>query len=291
MKRPSFSYRLIAAALAALVMGLASCYPASDSGSATKPTAYDRVLQTKTLRVAYISYPPSFIKDAKTGKYSGIMHEVLQDIAKRMELKIEYVEETAWGTMIEVVNTGRVDLVCTGLWPNATRGKFVDFTEPVYFSPIRAYVKTGNRAFDGNLAAINSSGVKIATIDGEMTSIIANADYPDAKAEAHPQSTDIAQMLLELATGKASVTFVEPAVANGFLRTNPGMVEAVKGVDPVRVFPNVMMVAKGEGKLLSMLNTALGEAANTGVMDRIIEKYENAPGLFLRRQLPYRISP
>jgi hypothetical protein len=51
------------------------------------------------------------------------------------------------------------------------------------------------------------------------------------------------------------------------------------------------MVAKSEGKLLSTLNTAMEEVANTGVIDRIVAKYERTPGLFLRRQFPYRTSP
>lgn len=263
----------------------------SDTRASTRASAYDRVLQAKTLRVAYISYPPSFIKDANTGEYSGIFHEVLQEMAKRLDLKVDYSEETAWGTMIEAVSSGRVDLVCTGIWPNASRGKLVDFTNPVYFSPIKAYVRAGNTAFDGNLASINSRDVKIAVIDGEMTSIIANADYPNATAQSYPQTTDIAQMLLEVATGKAQVTFVEPAVAAEFAQKNPGMVQEVKNVPAVRVFPNVMMVAKGEPKLLSMLNIAMEEVANAGIIDRIVTKYERSPGLFMRRQLPYRLTP
>jgi ABC-type amino acid transport substrate-binding protein len=178
-------------------------------------------------------------------------------------------------------------MVCTGLWPNAARGKLVDFTDAVYFSPIKAYAKAGNHAFDGNLSAINSGTVKIAAIDGEMSSIIARTDFPKGDAQALPQTTDIAQLLLEIADDKSHVTFVEPAVANEFTLHNPGKIEEIKNIPPLRVFPNVFMVAKGEQSLLSMLNIALGEIANTGVIDRIVTKYEKSPGLFLRRQLPY----
>jgi ABC-type amino acid transport substrate-binding protein len=281
------------AILATLLIVSLIAFSACDrkSGASGQNKAYEHALQTKTLRVAYISYPPSFIRDANTGQYSGIMHDVLREMAKRMDLKVDYSEETAWGTMIEAVNTGRVDLVCTGLWPNATRGKLVDFTEPVYFSPIKAYVKAGNTTFDGNLNAINAKGVKIATIDGEMTSIISAADFPQATMASHPQTTDIAQMLLEIGTGKADVTFVEPAVAAGFLEKNQGMVEEVRNIPPIRVFPNVIMVSKDEPKLLSTLNIAISEVANTGVIDPIVAKYETVPGLFMRRQLPYRSSP
>jgi polar amino acid transport system substrate-binding protein len=252
-----------------------------------KTSVYERVLQTGTLRVAYISYPPSFIKDAKTGKLSGIMYDTLEELARRLEIKTDYVEETTWATMIEEIRSQRVDMVCTGLWPNAARGKLVDFTDAVYFSPIKAYAKAGNHAFDGNLSAINSGTVKIAAIDGEMSSIIARTDFPKGDAQALPQTTDIAQLLLEIADDKSHVTFVEPAVANEFTLHNPGKIEEIKNIPPLRVFPNVFMVAKGEQSLLSMLNIALGEIANTGVIDRIVTKYEKSPGLFLRRQLPY----
>jgi polar amino acid transport system substrate-binding protein len=281
-------YRVVFSSVLLSFLALSGCD--RQSGGAGQNKAYQRALQSKTLRVAYISYPPSFIKDANTGQYSGIMHDVLEEMAKRMDLKVEYTEETAWGTMIEAVNSGRVDLVCTGLWPNATRGKLVDFTEPVYFSPIKAFVKAGNTTFDGNLKAINSKEVKIATIDGEMTSIISAADFSQATADSHPQTTDIAQMLLEIGTGKADVTFVEPAVAAGFLEKNPGMIAEVRNVPPIRVFPNVMMVSKDEPKLLSTLNTAMGEVANTGFIDPIVAMYEKVPGLFMHRQLPYRTS-
>lgn len=259
--------------------------PTTDSPSTG---AYERVLDSRKIRVAYISYPPSFIKDANTAEYSGIFHEVLSEMASRMELEIEYVEETAWGTMIESVRSGRVDLVCTGIWPNATRGKLVDFTDPVYFSPIRAYVKAGNDRFTGDLSKVDSPEVKVATIDGEMSSIISKADFPSATVHALPQTTDISQLLLEVATGKAEITFVEPAIANAYLEKNPGSIAEVKSVPPVRVFPNVMMIAKGENELLSMLNIALNEIANTGHVDRIVSKYETTPGLFLRRRPPYR---
>src|ERR1051326_3326348 len=224
----------------------ASCNKNQNEKRGRADIAYNRVIETKTLRVAYISYPPSFVKNANSGTYSGIMQDVLQEMAKRLDFRVIYTEETAWGTMIEAINSGRVDLVCTGLWPNATRGKLVDFTNPVYFSPIKAYVKGGNTTFDGNFRRINSKDVKIATIDGEMTSIISAADFPDAIAVAHPQTTDVAQMLLEVGSGKADITFVEPGVAAGFLQKNPGLVEEVKNVPAIRVFPNVMMVSKDE---------------------------------------------
>jgi len=253
-------------------------------------SVYDKVLETKTIRVGYISYPPGLSKDPNTGKLSGIMYDVLMETGKNLELKIDFVEEVGWGTMIEAVQSGKVDLVCTGLWPSSTRGKFVDFTNPIYFSPIKAYVKAGNNKFDGNIKAANSKDIKIATIDGEMTSIITKFDFPEAATEALPQNSDVSQVLLNVEQGKADITFVEPYIANEYLKNNPGSIQEVANIEPLRVFPNVMMLPKGDVKFQSMLNTAIEELANNGFVDKVIAQYEKYPNSLLRRQHPYRIQ-
>src|SRR5882724_8019966 len=152
----------------AAALALAGCDDSNSSKQKSAQPAFDKVINTKTIRVGYISYGRSLIKDPNSGKITGIFHDVLIEIGRRADLKIEFVEEVAWGTMIEAVNSGRVDLICTGLWPNSTRAKFADFTDPIYFSPIKAYVKTGDKTFDGDLGKANAATVKIATIDGEM---------------------------------------------------------------------------------------------------------------------------
>ena len=270
-----------------MLLALCGCNQLQNKNTETGK-AYDRVLQTKTIRVGYISYPPSFIKDPNNNTLSGIMHDVLVEAGKSLELKIDFVEEVGWGTMVEAVQSGKVDMICTGLWPSSTRGKFADFTNPIYYSPIKAYVKSGNKKFDNNLSAANSEDVKIATVDGEMTSIIAKFDFPKAKILALPQNSDISQVLLNVSSGKADVTFVESIVANAYLAANPGSIQLVAGVGPQRVYPNVMMVPKGDVKFQSMLNITFEELANSGVTDKIISQYEKYPGSFLRLQLPYR---
>jgi ABC-type amino acid transport substrate-binding protein len=274
--------------LALLGFGYSSCR--TNQGNTQTEDAYARVLKQGRIRVGYISYPPSFIKDPNSGQMSGIFHEVLQEVGKNLDLKIDYTEEVGWGTMIEAVKSGRVDLVCTGIWPTSARGKSADFTTALYYSTVRAYTAANNSRFDGNLNSMNNQNVKIAVIDGEMTSIIAKNDFPSAQSNGLPQSTDISQVLLEVSTNKADITFVEPAVAYEFIKNNPGKIKEVPNVKPLRVFPNVMMIGKGEVRLLSTLNIAIQELINSGFVDRVVQKYEKNPGSFQRVASPYKES-
>ncbi len=258
-------------------------------GNESQKTTYDKVIESGTMRVGYISYPPSFSIDPNTKKLSGIFHDVVIEAGKNLELKIDFAEELDWGTMIESMKTGKVDLVCAGIWPSSTRGKFVGFSSPIYYSPIKAYVRADDVRFDGNIQAINSAAVSISAIDGEMTSIIAQFDFPQAKVSSLPKNADVSLVLLDVVSKKADVTFVEPAIANAYLANNPGTIKEVANVAPLRVFPNVMLLPQGDTRFRSMMNTAIEELVNTGFVDKVIDRYEKYPNSFLRLQHPYRL--
>ena len=140
-----------------------------------------------------------------------------------------------------------------------------------------------------NLKAINSETVTIATIDGEMAEAIARSDFPKAKTLELPQLSDIASMLLNVKSRKADVAFVELYFAHEFLKNNPGSIKNITPDKPIRVFPNTVLLPQNEFKLKSLLNTALEELINLGVINKLIDKYEPAPGTFYRAKASYRV--
>ena len=274
-----------------LVLGLAlllSCNPNNKTNNEKEASTYEKVLKAGKIRVGYISYPPSFIVNPN-GSYGGIFYETIEKIGENLGLEIEYAEEVTWDGMIESVKTGRVDMVCTGIWPTTQRGKHVDFATPLFYSVVKAYTYEGNTKFDNDLFKINSPDVTISTIDGEMTAIIADMDFPKAKKSAVTQLTGVFQTLLDIKSKKADVTFVEPAIALEFASKNSNTIKTVEGVNPLRVFPNSMMLPKGQEDFKSTLNIATKELINNGFVQRVINKYEKYPNSFYRTQLPYII--
>ncbi|MDR4509172.1 MAG: transporter substrate-binding domain-containing protein [Candidatus Brocadiaceae bacterium] len=172
--------------------------------------------------------------------------------------------------------------------PQLKRGKHVDFTKPLYYSTVKAYVRSDDKRFDGHLNKINNQNIKISSIDGEMTSIIAKLDFPKAKEVSLTQINDISQVLLEVSSGKADVAFVEPAIALAYMNKNPGKIKQVENIPPLRVFPNTMIIGKGEFMLLSTINIGIDELANNGFIDRVVTKYEKFTGSFQKIALPYK---
>ena len=116
----------------ALSVFLFSCNNQQSQKIENVKTVYERVLDSKTIRVGYVSYPPGLIKDPNTGEFSGIFYEVMQKIGNNLDLKVEYVEEVTWQTLVEAVKSNKVDIIGSPVWPTAERGKFADFTIPIY---------------------------------------------------------------------------------------------------------------------------------------------------------------
>src|SRR3989344_1969059 len=279
---------VVVSTITILIFSAVTPGPVFSPGTNQSSAVYDRVMKSGVIRAGYIIYPPGSYKDPNTGKLSGVFVEALEGAASNMDLKVEWVEEVSWGSMIEGLNAGRYDLIGTQVWANSTRAKFVDFSVPLFYSGIGVFVRSNDDRFDGDLSKINSSSVRIATIDGEMSAIIAKQDYPHAQTVSHPQLSDNSQILLDVATGKADVTFVEPYIADLFLANNAGTLRNLVIQRPIRIFPNTMLVPTGDIRFKTMLDTALTELLNTGYVDELMLKYVPTKGAFYPVDYPYR---
>jgi len=249
---------------------------------------YDRVIRTGKIRAAYTVAYPFVIKDANTKKMSGIGYEILDLATKRLGIKLEITEEVTWGTMIEGLRTNRYDIVAYPVWANSQRARAADFSRSICYSPVCAFTKYGDGRIDSSLKGVQEGKYRIGTLDGEMSEMIAKADFPKAKCLSLPQSSTVTDILMSVAAGKADITFVQPVVADDFLKHNPKTVQNITPKNPLRVFPNTYMFKTGEPEFKAMLDTALDEIANSGELENIILKYEPYPHGYIRCATPYQ---
>jgi len=276
--------------ISAAVLAIAGCTsrPPIHPASSATVSIYDRVISTGVIRCGYVTYPPGFITSPNGNAPSGIFADLMETAAHNLNLRIEWTKETGWASMIEDLNTDKFDMVCSPVWANSTRARLADFGTPIYYSAIGVYVRRGDTRFNDNLAAINMPTITIATIDGEMSSIIAASDFPKARVVSLPQMADDSQLLLNVATGHADVAFVEPAVAESYSAQNAGSVYNAAAAHPIRYFPTSVMFRKRQPEFASMIDVALEEQLNSGAVDKLFVKYNVPKGAFLLPALPYR---
>ena len=251
-------------------------------------TAYDRVIRTGTLRCGYGMWPPNIlVKNPNTGKLSGAMVDIMEELGKNLKIKIDWAEETGWGTWMEGLNTGRYDAFCASAYRAAERGRLVQFTSPIYYNAIHAYVRADDPRFDQGLGQLNDSKFKIATMDGEISARVADRFFPNATKVSIPQMSEYDQLFLNVTSKKADIVFNERGVVEDFNNHNPGKLKRVND-KPFLLYSASLAVGIHEDALEHMLDSALIEMQDSGTIDEIFHKHNVSNAIFMSLATPYK---
>ncbi len=259
-----------------LTSGDSSASPRNDN------SAYDRVMRTKTIRCEYATFAPALVSDVNTKQISGYAYDIMNEVGRRLDLKIDWVEETTYGTMVEGLNSGRTDAFCNVLGLNVHRAKFTLATDPIFYAPIYVAVRSDDARFtDNNPMRANSEDIKFLINDGDIADTITRNSFPKAQRIGVPQTMDWPTMLQEIIAGKADVVLAEPYTFRQFEKNNPGMLKMLNTAKPASFLPVGFAVNKGEAQLKHMLDMALLEMANEGYIHTVLSKYFDDPAKYV----------
>ncbi len=106
-----------------------------------KTTAYDKIVKEGTLTVATAGtlYPTSF-HDEESNKLTGFDVEVVKEVAKRLDLKVNF-KEMSFDGMLTSVNTGQVDLAANDITITKERKAKFAFSKPYKYTYGTAIVR------------------------------------------------------------------------------------------------------------------------------------------------------
>lgn len=239
-------------------------------------SAYDRVMETKTIRCGYITWKPynyfTDLNDPSTR--TGIAFDVMNEIGRILDLKIEWAEEMGWGDIGQGFQTGRYDMACTVMWPDAPKYKNFALTRPLFYSAVYPWVRADDARFDDHPQRINDPSVKIGVIDGAFSYHLAKEVFPKASLSALPQSAQGGEFYLSLLGKKSDVINIDTDEANAYLAEHPGTIRRVKGAEPVKVLPLVLAVPLNSPEMKTMIDGALSHMINNGFTEQIQTKYK-----------------
>lgn len=279
---------------AAVAWGLS--LPSADYGERESPTAlleeqesvFNRVMRTGVLRCAYYPYAPALIKDPNTGAMSGIFYDVITEAARRLSIKVEWTEEVGYGVIPEGFKTRRYDAFCNTVWPTPERSRAASFSIPLYYSPVTVFVRADEQRFADNYENLDKPDVKFAVKDGDVSASYADGFFPNSKQSSIPQLADTAQLLDDVANGKADAVINEPGLLFQYLEKNPNSLKEMIPGHPLQTSGNTFMLPPDEPQLKMMFDTVLQDMLNTGFVEKTIRKYEKHLGTYYRVATPYR---
>jgi ABC-type amino acid transport substrate-binding protein len=276
----------------AIALGLWNFYKINFGGKSAdgqiSSTRVERILNEKRLRVAYFVVPPLLERKPGSGQLSGPMFDFVNQMGANLSVKVDWVEEANLTTLSAGLDSNRYDLIAFPLWETGDRAKRVDFSIPLFYSPVAAYVRSNDGRFDSSLKSVNDKNITVAAIDGEMAGEIAKADYPNAKIDSKPQMVDYSQLLLEVAVGKSDITFFNELDGNRFMQKNPGKIKRVPTNRPVRLFSETLVLPEGDYRFKALIDSTLREMLQNGALESAMEANGINPKEYYMPALPYR---
>jgi polar amino acid transport system substrate-binding protein len=175
---------------------LTSALPSPASAQASSDNTLDRVRADKVLRIAVLPGElPYFNKDLASGTWSGMCIDMANDIAKLLDVKLEYTEST-YGNSILDLQSNKIDLGFA-LNPTPQRALVVDFCGAVFHHPFGAMLKKGLEA--KTWSDINRPDVRIAVDVGSANEAVARRFAPNASIRSLKSRDEV---MLEMSSGR-----------------------------------------------------------------------------------------
>lgn len=127
----------------ALVVVTAACGNGDSTKEKKEKSSWDKIKKEGKITVATSGtlYPTSF-HESKTDKLTGFEVEVVREMAKRMDLKVDF-KEMAFDGMLTSLNSGKVDIAANDInkTNDPSRNKKFAFSTPYKFSYATAIVR------------------------------------------------------------------------------------------------------------------------------------------------------
>jgi ABC-type amino acid transport substrate-binding protein len=244
--------------------------------------AFQRVLRTGTIRCGYFLWPPYMARNPQTKALEGVNYDYMMALGRFLNLKIDWVQEVAVGEVSQALQDNKFDVMCATMWPGAAIRE-LDYTDPMLFTDVYAYVRGNDTRFDQDLQKVNQPHVRAVVLDGDTSVDIVRTDFPQATPFTLSRVDDGIAQIVALTSNQADVAFLDKSFADSYLQKHPNAIKLVAGVPPVRRYGEHFTINKGNNGLKHLLDVAILTINNSALGAQIFDKY---PGLQSHRVAP-----
>jgi len=221
-----------------------------------------------TIRVLILKdFPPQFVTTPDGP--SGLAIDVVQEVARRASLDIEFVSVDSWKDVFAPLKNQTVDVLAS-MGVSAARREFVDFGHPYEVFHIKLFVRKGVRGID-SLAGLGGRRLGLQATNVLTKGLVHSGKY---NIKIYPS---FQEGLLGLLSGEIDAL---PAPEEPFMRI-ARKAHLDNLIQPVghslREVKRAMAVPKGRTELRDRLNKGLDEFKRTDDYRFLLAKWYGAP--------------
>ncbi len=169
----------VASTLGAVIAPRAAFAQTLESGI-SKDSTLAKILASGTLRVGYAQTGPFFYKNAKTGDLGGIYFDLATELAKQMNVKLEFKEVTFQNATV-ALRRNDYDVFGSALTYTIARALAVDYIGPLFEVGSLLMVHKDNAGKFKTLSDFNKPNVTFSVVSGGSEEPRIPLLFPQAK--------------------------------------------------------------------------------------------------------------
>jgi polar amino acid transport system substrate-binding protein len=174
------------------------------------------------------AYPPLNFADPATGQGIGLEYDLFNEIAKRLNAKVEW-QISSWDVMIEAVRTGQFDVGMDGITINPERDEQIDFSDAYLTSQQFMLVRADEERFKGADDFGPNPDLLVGAQAGTTNFYVAVYDVLDGN-EQNPRIKlfdTFGASVQALKSGDVDTVLMDQTSAEGYIGANPGAFKVI----------------------------------------------------------------
>ncbi len=250
-----------------LTVLLAAC-GGGEKAEKTEPAEQSASSGEKLIVGLEAGFPPyEYIGEG--GEVVGIDIDISKKIAEKLGKELEVKDMDFDGALL-AVQSGKVDMVASGVSVTEEREKQMDFSERYVDSTEVVVVNAENPTVD--TPDWNGLNDKIVAVQQGNIADIQVSNPENTKPKEIKRYTKFVQATEDLKNGKVDCIVMDQLPAEELVTANKGALKILEG-EPLFVDEYAIAVQKGNKELLDQINTVIKELKESGELEKIMEAH------------------
>lgn len=224
-------------------------------------TRLEIIKERGVMRCSYVPYFDYFKVNAD-GTYEGKFYDIISKIAADNDIKLEFVEQSGYGTLTQRLDLGYIDIFCSPTRPSTERKLEMFFSQSIMQSHVYAYLRTDSPYANQDLETLKQNHkLRIAVKENDIHHQLAQQYFPHARLIRVPQLSHIEDVMNFVKDNRADITFWDESLVQKYCEEHhiaeDTFVKKWFGEGPITTYDNSYALPWGEFDLKKMIDEGI----------------------------------
>jgi len=250
-----------------LILALAAQAPAQTPYDINSKSRLSQIIARKKLIVGMeLQYAP-FESANDKGQPIGLDVELARLAAKDLGVELE-IKDMEWTGLIPALQTGKIDLIISGITGTLERAKTITFSSPYFVTGLCALTSVKRAPDVTDVSQLDDAKRIIAVKTGTTADLLSAQRFPKATVNRYKDESACVQ---EVVNGRADAFLYDQLSIAKHAKEYPGVTKAL--LKPFTYEPFCIAMTKGDFDLWNWFEMFIARHKADGTLDELRERF------------------